>query len=147
MASMLLYATFFAEAATAAPTHWAKIDAFPGFTGWRGQLQHMVDSDKRFSSNHFCLVVASGPTAPPDRKFTWAYVYWREAARLYTFGQSSEAMSDLTAFKGPLDLHKDVVASEKHVGSSTYLVTRSWVRNILSHCTVAGTELTVERTR
>ena len=129
----------------AAATRWQKIDAVSGFQGWRAQLQHMVDREGMSRANHFCAVVATGRTAAPENSYTWVYVYWREAARLYTFGQSNEPMSDLSIFKAPLDLKKDVVTSQRDVHASTFLVTRSWLRNVLSHCARAGTEISIRR--
>ena len=126
-------------------THWSAVDDHFGFQGWRNQLQHMADHDGNFPANHFCIVVATGATAAPASSYTWAYVHWREAARLYTFGQSDEAMSDLTEFQAPLDLNKDVVATTGQIGGSTYRVTRAWVRNVLHRCAQAGTQLVVRR--
>lgn len=126
-------------------THWTKIDGYHGFQGWREQLQHMADQGSHFPVSHFCVIVATGSTAPPDNKFTWAYVYWREAAQLYTFGQSDEAMSDMTEFKAPLDLKKDVVATERQLKGSSYRVTRAWVADVLRHCATAGTQIVVRR--
>ncbi len=132
---------------TTAVEHWAKIDTATGFRGWREQLQHMADQDKRFPVSHFCVVVASGPAAPPDRMFTWAYVNWREAALLYTFAPSDAPLSDLTTFKAPLDSHKDVVPSERDIKGSTYRVTRAWVRNVERHCASSGIQVVIRRSR
>lgn len=53
-------------------------------------------------------------------------------------------MSDLTQFEEPLDLRKDVVASDRLINRSTYLVTRAWLNNVLSHCARDGTEVQLE---
>ncbi len=128
-------------------TRWAPIDSSRGFSSWHAELRHLVDTDQRFPLNHFCVVVATGTTAPPAGSYTWAYVHWREAARLYTFGQSDEPMSDLTMFKAPLDLHKDVVASERQIAGSTYRVTRARMAHVLQHCARAGTSVVVKHAR
>ena len=128
-----------------ATTQWRQIDTAPGFHGWRAQLQHMVDRDGRSGVNHFCAVVATGRTAGPDDSYTWAYVYWREASKLYTFAQSDEGLSDMSAFKAPLDLNSDVVSKQRDLHGSTFLVTRSWLRNVLSHCAKVGTQVSLRK--
>ncbi len=135
-----------ANAAPAA-THWAAVDSYSGFRGWREQLQQLADDDKRFPVSHFCTVVASGATAAPANRYTWAYVHWREAARLYTYGQSNEPMSAMTEFKQPLDLHKDVVATERQVAGSADRVTRMWVADVLQHCAKNGTSVMIRRSK
>ena len=139
--------TILAMPAGATVRRWSKVEGYPGYSGWQQQLQHMADADGRFPVSRFCIVVATGATAAPARKYAWAYVHWREARRLYTFGQSAEAMSDLTQFKLPLDLTRDVVPRERDVGSSTYRVTRSWVADVLAHCVRSGTSFTAVRHR
>ena len=122
---------------------WSKVDAVSGFTGWRQELQHLADQDGRTRTNHFCIVAASYKGRPPAGSVVWAYVHWREANELYTFGQSVDVMTDEVMVRSaPLNLKTDVT---RRPGSSTYLVTPQWVHNILSHCASDGETLIVER--
>lgn len=123
-------------------TRWTKVDAVPGFKGWRQQLQHMAEKDGHVRRNHFCIVAANYQARPPREPITWAYLYWRENAEIYTFDRSVDQMSDEAIFKLPLNLKTDVT---RHPGSSTYLVTPEWVHSVLSHCASSGDQVLVER--
>ena len=142
MAVVMLVTPVVARAVT--PVRWSKVDGARDFGEWREHLADLARSSGKPGADHFCTVVADHAQSPSSGPYRWAYVYWRETAQLFTFGPSHEKMSDLTRFKQPLDLHKDVVASERQVGGSTFLVTRAWVSNVLSHCARSGTQLVVK---
>jgi len=85
-------------------------------------------------TQHFCVV-----TYRSDEGYAW--VHWREANRLIFWrgAESDPSLDDSLVFASPkLDLARDVVASQKEVGSSTYLVTRDWVKARLADCKRRG---------
>ena len=150
LAATLLSLT--AAGAAHASSRWTKLDETPGFSSYRAELQRMVDAEGRTPINHFCVVAESfGPPRgiedpkPPPKEVV-ARVYWREKHQLRTWDQGTGTTSDFSVRAGNLlDLRKDVVATQTEIGMSTYLVTRSWVRDILDHCARSGTSLEVMR--
>ena len=139
-----------AAPATAMATRWTKIDAVSGFSGWRQELRRLVDTQGRSRVNHFCVVAevfrpprGVGDARPPAEE-RLARVYWREGRRLIAWDPSERAVDSTSARPGnDLDLFRDVRATQAEVGSSTYLVTRSWVRTIVDHCRAEGSEIIV----
>ena len=134
----------------ATPSRWAGIESVKGFSGWRHELQRLVDAEGHSRINHFCVVaeVFHPPRGPGDVKAPveerLGHVYWREGRRLIAWDPSDAAVDSTSTRPGnDLDLTKDVRATQAEVGSSTYLVTRSWVRSIVSHCAAQGSQVIV----
>lgn len=119
--------------------HWTKIQKNNGFKGWEKELHRIVQKDADQAENTFCVVVDQKES---DLK---AYVYWPQKSRLIIWGPSNDEISNLDQAGEPLDLKHDVVATQDDIGSSTYLVTRTWVSNILSACRRYGTTLTIDK--
>ena len=102
----------------------------------------MVDTEGHGRTNHICVVAEVSPptawsraTPAPPAEQALGHVYWREAHRLITWDPSEDAVGPSSVRPGnDLDLTKDVRATQAEVGSSTYLVTRSWVKNIVDQC-------------
>lgn len=136
-----------------AAVQWRKPDVEPGFKGLSKELQHLVDRDGRTRLNTFCAVIQSErqPKTAINRDggYTWLLANWKQEHLLYTFGAADDqyGLTDMNIFHSmPLDLRRDVVASEKQIGGSTFLVTRTWVANVEQHCKVSGTTFTIIRT-
>ncbi len=140
------------ESPVAAAVQWRKPDAEPGFKGLTHELQHLADRDGRTRVNTFCAVVESERQPKTEKNldggYTWVLVHWTQKHLLYTFGAADDryGLTDMNIFHSmPLDLRKDVVASQEDVGLSTFLVTRAWVANIERHCKASGTTFTILR--
>ncbi len=135
-------------------SRWAAIDTTPGFSGWRRELQRMVDTEGHSRTNHICVVaeVSRPPRGPgdagPPAEQTLGHVYWREAHRLITWDPSEGAVGPSSVRPGnDLDLTKDVRTTQAEVGSSTYLVTRSWVKKIVDQYAAHGARIIVTKRR
>lgn len=63
-----------------------------------------------------------------------AWVLWREGSTLVLW----EGEEELVHSRRILDLRRDVVATDKDVGSSTYLVSRTWVDALTKRCAREG---------
>ena len=153
--AVLLAASFTAlviASPAGATVQWRKPDAEPGFKGLSEELRHLADRDGHVRINSFCAVVESEQRPKTKRDldggFTWVLVHWKQERLLYTFGAADDkyGITDLNIFhSAPLDLRKDVVATRKDIGSSTYLVTKAWVTDVLRHCKDSGTQFTIIR--
>ncbi len=152
--SALSLALAVATPCEAMASQWTKIDALPVFSGWRQELQRLVDTEGRGRLNHFCVVAETfrpprgpGDVKPPAEDQV-GRVYWREGRRLIAWDPSKTAVDATSARPGnDLDLTKDVRATQSEVGSSTYLVTRSWVSSIIRHCATDGSQIVVLKDR
>lgn len=86
-------------------------------------------------TQHFCVI-------PYNRREggRYAIVHWEERRRLILWGGADPGheVEALTHSRRVLDLDKDVVATEKDIGGSTYLVTRAWVEETLRDCRAFG---------
>lgn len=92
---------------------------------------------------HFCIVGYDYPTGGRA-----ALVHWREGQRLIHWDGASDptyAAASIRFARRDLDLTKDVVATDADINSSTYLVTRAWVDQILADCAAKGAQYTVSR--
>ena len=134
----------------ASGSRWTKIDAVSGFSGWRQELQRLVDTEGHSRVNHFCVVAETyrAPRGPGDLKppaeDQVGRVYWREGHRLIAWDPSTTAVDATSVRPGnDLDLTKDVRITQSEVGSSTYLVTRRWVSSIIHHCAADGSQVVV----
>lgn len=128
-----------AMASAAAAELWFKISTDAWFIGWQRQVQALVNRDGHETSNQVCIVgLKSGGTV-------MAYVYWPTNHSLTTWFPAPNDPDALIYEPHVLDLGKDVVATDADVDGSTYLVTRAWVRRVVSHCRTAGITIDVTR--
>lgn len=94
---------------------------------------------------HFCII---GYIGNGGSKIVW--VHWRERRRLiFWFGGSDpEYRSDsIVDSNRQLDLDKDVVPTDADIGSSTYLVSQTWLDQKLRDCAAEGTRYVVSGRR
>ena len=92
---------------------------------------------------HFCVVGYVQPSGTRS-----AQVHWREGSRLILWEGASDpafARDAIKSSRRDLDLSRDVVADEAAVAGSTYLVTRAWVRKVLTDCAAKGIRYTIRR--
>lgn len=92
-------------------------------------------------TNSFCVVVYK-----TDADSRVAYVQWQEGKRLILW----EPPSELEFARRTWDISeasKDVVDTQEEVGSSTYIVTRQWVNDILGTCREHGEQITIPAAR
>jgi len=91
---------------------------------------------KATGPQHFCIIGYRG-----NGGHKIALVHWRERRRLiFWFGGSDpEYRSDsIVDSNRQLDLDKDVVPTDADVGSSTYLISRTWLDRKLRDCAAKG---------
>jgi hypothetical protein len=118
----------------------------PTYAHARVVVQALADLRGEPGQQHFCIV---GIESDPGGRVVW--VHWREGNALTLWEPSSPDVGeydhsrDLIRSRGSIDLGQDVVGSQDEVGTSTYLVTREWVADILSACEEVGLKLTVEK--
>ena len=127
-----------ANPALAAP-RWFQVGSSSWFTGWRRQVTELVMSEGAPPLNRPCIV----GWQDGGLNTLHAYVYWPEKHLMITWIPSSDDPHSLKNSTRRLDLRRDVVATERAVGSSTYLVTRAWVRNVARQCRLHGTTMTI----
>ena len=86
---------------------------------------------------HFCVVGYQSADTSDKR----AWVYWTEGHEIILWSGASDPQSAPTALvysRRILDLKKDVVPTEADIKGSTYLVTRTWVHDVISVCRTRG---------
>ncbi|PXA98052.1 hypothetical protein DMC47_10695 [Nostoc sp. 3335mG] len=89
---------------------------------------------------HFCII----GYRYGHNKIAW--VHWRERRRLIFWrgGSDPEYRSDaIVNSRRQLDLDKDVVPTDADIGSSTYLISRTWLDEKLGDCAAKGTRYVV----
>ncbi|MEN3745771.1 hypothetical protein TPR58_01230 [Sphingomonas sp. HF-S3] len=94
---------------------------------------------------HFCIIGYIG-----DGGDKIALVHWRERRRLIFWlgGSDPEYRSDsIVNSRRQLDLDKDVVPTDADVGSSTYLISRTWLDRKLRDCAAKGARYVVSGPR
>ena len=85
--------------------------------------------------NNFCVI---GQLAKDQGKSAW--IIWRQKREIILW----EGQDLVTARpRRVIDLDKDVVASESELHGSSYLVTRQWVRSLVSECKKTGLQTVV----
>jgi len=97
--------------------------------------------EAKHRTNHFCVV---GYRLKDGEKQAW--VHWKEGKQLILWearSPESENVAALVQSRRRIRLEKDVVATEAEVAGSTYLVTRSWVTEILQDCRAHGDQVTI----
>lgn len=135
----VLVALAMACATAHADDTWFELDSNELFTGWRTQVQELVDQVPNTAPTRICVVgVTDG-----DPFSLEAFVIWPGHHQLIIWIPSKTDSHSLGHQTRVLDLETDVVASEKQVAGSTYLVTRAWLRGIERRCNTQGTTLTL----
>jgi hypothetical protein len=106
------------------------------------RLEVLVRARGSQKLNHFCAI---GYRLPGGSEVAW--VLWEEgkAVILWEGSADPEYPVELALSRRYLDLDKDVVATAEEVGSSTYLVTREWVKGITRDCEAHGDKFVVTK--
>ena len=101
----------------------------PHFVNYKGVVESFARSKKIHGPAEFCVV---GYLAG-DTKLAW--VIWQKGHQiiLWDGGHAPLALSRRT-----IDLRKDVVKTQSEVGTSTYLMTQSWIDSLVSACNQFG---------
>ncbi len=77
-----------------------------------------------------------------------AYVHWPRGQRLILWEGATDPLTRIASIarsRRPGNLRTDVVAAEKDIGSSTYLVDRGWVNQKIADCAKHGRRYRVAR--
>lgn len=126
----LIWLMFVLAGPASAADQWFSLDTNSWFTGWRSQLQELVDRDGTLSTNTLCVVGWQNGD-PASLK---AYIVWPAGHKLITWRPSKDDSRSLLHETNVTDLQKDVVAIDQDVHGSTYLVSRAWVSHIKASC-------------
>ncbi|MEL7305289.1 MAG: hypothetical protein AAGJ56_05595 [Myxococcota bacterium] len=78
-----------------------------------------------------------------NEDFEVFYLFWREARRVWILDSRNETLEHWRSLRYPrggtmLDLDEDVVATDEDVGTSTYLISRPWVADLLYDAVLHG---------
>lgn len=116
----------------------------PEFLNPEAVLQELVNAKAEQQINHFCII---GYRSPKGDSHAW--VWWREGNSLILWEPVAdpEYPDSLLLSRRFLDLDRDVVASEAQVGSSTYLVSKTWVAETQADCQRHGDQFLILRTK
>lgn len=127
--------------AASAAVQWRKIGDTPGFPGLHDELRTIVKEDSRDKMAVFCVMLEDTSNHQPV-----AYALWESKHLLYRWYATSDAMiSDATLIHhAPLDLRKDIIRT-KVDRLSTFLVSRSWARDVESQCRQHGELVKISR--
>ena len=152
MKAVLVSMLLLAPLSGAMTTTWRKVGDVRGFDGMRAEMQHLVDSDPdtRTRTNHLCVVAADdSATTPPGNAPIVAYIYWREAAYIFAFGQTRYPPIDDAAewAGGSIDLKHDVVPTDRDIKGSIKRVSRPFVDRIIRACADYGDSYVIEQHR
>lgn len=116
---------------------WFRVSESEWFSGWRAQLQELVDQSPNQAPSRICIV----GLRDVDPATLQAYVIWPAQHRLITWIPSKDDDHSLVHETHVLDLNKDIVATRREIGSSTYLEDRAWLLSTERHCKRSGTTL------
>lgn len=88
------------------------------------------------AENTFCVL---GFRTGDNSKSAW--IIWKEGKQIILW----EGSPDLDSSRRKINLKSDVVAAEKDLHGSTYLVTQAWVSDISSTCDRSGVKVRVPK--
>lgn len=113
------------------------VDETPGFKPVLPALQTYLGTKEPApgGAQHFCVIGYERG----GQKTAW--VYWREGQRLVLWepaGPDFESKDTLTRSRRDLNLRRDVVATKREVGSSSYRIDRPWLNGLLADCRRRG---------
>lgn len=113
------------------------IRGVPGFENPENLLQQLVRAKRGGHTNTFCVI---GQKDSLGRVTAW--IHWVNRGALIWWEPSRPPMP-LAQSRRYLSLTKDVVESEEMLQGSTYLVTRTWVNQLISNCAKTGDKFTI----
>ncbi len=115
---------------------WVSIKKLPGFDDAQAQLQALVDVNGHRTDNRLCVV------GQRDGGHFQAEVYWPAENKLILWVPNINDPETLVHSRRYLDLKRDVRAN---VGTSTYLLSRSFVAETLKACASRGDHFVIRR--
>jgi hypothetical protein len=118
-----------------------RVTESPSFSHMRSVLAHLVARRGKTEMNRFCVL---GQRFVDGDEHAW--VYWAEGRAVILWEPTvHQDRADLLRSRRFLRLDRDVVPDEESVRSSTYLVTKDWVRDLLHECRLHGDRFTLGR--
>ncbi len=115
---------------------WVSIKTLPGFDDVKAQLQTLVDRNGHHRTNRLCVV------GQKNGKNFQAEVYWPSENKLILWVPNINDPETLIHSRRYLDLKRDVRAD---TGTSTYLLSTSFVDETLKACSSKGDHFIIER--
>lgn len=115
---------------------WVSIKTLPGFGDANAQLQALVDKNGHQTINRLCVI------GQRDGAHFQAEVYWPSENKLILWVPNINDPETLIHSRRYLDLKRDVRAS---VGTSTYLLSQSFVAETLQACSTKGDHFVIEK--
>ena len=120
------------------------IEKNPGYTHILSSLGELVQSSAKQKVNNFFIA-----RDPEGAKVT--YMLWREKRVLWILsldGNNAEHWSSVIQFPRAseyIELDTNVVATQKDIGTSSYLVDKPWVSEKIYDAVVNGDIITIEK--
>ena len=126
--------------AVSVPAHgaaeWVSIKTLPGFDDAKAQLQALVDTNGHRTVNRLCVI------GQEDGPHFQAEVYWPSENKLILWVPNINDPETLVHSRRYLDLKRDV---RSNVGTSTYILSRSFVEETLRACASKGDHFVIDK--
>ena len=151
MRHILSALTLAGAAASAAPrpAETFVVDQEQGFKPVQPALESYLEGQVvREGVQHFCVVGYQAQRSQAAETFKFAWVYWHEGQRLVYWepaGADVDSKETLILSRRDLNLRKDVVATDRELGSSTYRIDRPWLNRLLADCRRHGQSFGIRR--
>ncbi len=136
LAYCLTLSSLLCIAQAAAASQWVSIKTLPGFSDVQDQLQALVNENGHDLINNLCVV------GEKNGNNFQAEVYWPEENKLILWVPNINDPKTLIHSNRYLDLLSDV---RNNVGTSSYLVSRSFVKKVLSACREKGDHFVIKK--
>jgi len=105
-----------------------------GFRNYDQVISNYAHEHRPAEENNFCVL---GFRTNDNLKSAW--IIWHEGRQIILW----EGGPDLDSSRRKINLKSDVVATERDLHGSTYLVTQSWVRRVTNGCDRSGVKVIV----
>jgi hypothetical protein len=113
------------------------VAADPDFRSFRDVLARFVATRRSRSPNDFCVLGHVN-----DDKTKSAWVIWKQGKTIFFWNGKDEKIY-MSSRKIALD--RDVVSDSGQLNGSTYLVTKTWVADLLAACDSVGVKVHVRK--
>ncbi len=120
-----------------AAAEWVSIKTLPGFSDAQAQLQALVDKNGHHTINRLCVI------GQKNGAHFQAEVYWPSENKLILWVPNINDPDTLAHSRRYLDLKRDV---RTDIGTSTYLLSRSFVNELLTACSAKGDHFVMRKT-
>jgi hypothetical protein len=145
----ILFALTLAGAAVPSPAETFVVDQEPGFKPVQPALESYLGGQVGHAGmQHFCVVGYRAQRSQAAEAFQFAWVYWHEGQRLVYWepaGADVDSKETLLLSRRDLNLRKDVVATDRELGGSTYRIDRTWLNRLLADCRRHGQSFRIRR--